>query len=113
MLEGYRPPATKAPVVTVVMIVPHPVVHITSYNEEHIFHTAPSEGVGMNERMDKFQYQLSEMRKEIKSLRGKDLFGKNPSDLCLVRNVKIPHKFKVSDSENYKGNSFPQSHMVM
>lgn len=53
------------------------------------------------------------MQKEIKALRGKDLFGKNASNLCLVPNVKISHKFKVSDFEKYKGNSFPQSHLVM
>ncbi|XP_050876209.1 uncharacterized protein LOC127079898 [Lathyrus oleraceus] len=54
MPEGYHPHATKAPVVTTVMSVPHPVVHTTPYNEEHIFHIAPSEGVGMDERMDEF-----------------------------------------------------------
>lgn len=53
------------------------------------------------------------MRKEIKDLRGKDLFGKNASDICLVPNVKIPQKFEVSDFEKYKGNSCPQSHLVM
>src|SRR3954463_14869828 len=53
------------------------------------------------------------MQKELKTLRGQDLFGKNAADLCLVPNVKIPHKFKVPDFEKYKGNSCPQSHLVM
>lgn len=53
------------------------------------------------------------MRKKIKALRGNDLFGKNASDLCLLPNVKILHKFKVPEFENYKGNSFPQIHLVM
>lgn len=35
------------------------------------------------------------MQKEIQALRGKDLFEKTAHDLCLVPNVKIPHKFKV------------------
>lgn len=66
--EGYRPQDTEALVVTAVMSVPHLVVHTTPYNEEPIFHTAPSEGVGMDERMDEFQDLFSEMRKEIKAL---------------------------------------------
>src|SRR4051812_26158193 len=53
------------------------------------------------------------MQKELKTLRGQDLFGKNAADLCLVPNVKIPHKFKVPDFEKYKGNSCPQSHLLM
>lgn len=41
------------------------------------------------------------------------MFGKNDHDLCLVPNVKIPHKFKVLDFEKYKGNSYLVSHLVM
>lgn len=39
------------------------------------------------------------------------MFGKNA--LCLVPNVKIPHKFKVPNFEKYKGNSCPLSDLVM
>lgn len=53
------------------------------------------------------------MQKEIQTLRGKYMFGKNAHDLCLVPNVKILHKSKVPDFEKYKGNSFPLSHLVM
>lgn len=53
------------------------------------------------------------MNKEIKALRGKELFGKNALELCLVPNVEIPHKFKVPNFEKYKGNSCSQSHLVM
>lgn len=44
---------------------------------------------------------------------GKDLFGKNAHDLCLVPNVKIPAKFKVPNFEKYKGDSCPRSHLTM
>ena len=57
--------------------------------------------------------QFLELRKELKMLRGKDLFGKSVVELCLVPNVKIPVKFKVPDFEKYKGNSCPPSHLVM
>ena len=53
------------------------------------------------------------MQREIRALRGKDLFEENAHDLCLVPNVKILAKFKVSDFEKYKGDSCPQSHMTM
>jgi len=34
-------------------------------------------------------------------------------DLCLVPDVTIPHKFKVSKFEKYKGTSCPKSHLTM
>ena len=63
--------------------------------------------------MDSFQDQFAELRREMKAMKGKELFGKNAHDLCLVPNVKIPVKFKVPDFEKYKGNSCPQSHLIM
>jgi hypothetical protein len=57
--------------------------------------------------------QSLELRKELKSLRGKDLFRKSVAELCLVPNVKILAKFKVPNFEKYKENSCPLSHLVM
>lgn len=51
MPKGYRPQDVEALVVTVVMFVPPLVVHTTPYNEENIFHAAPSEVVGVDERL--------------------------------------------------------------
>jgi len=34
-------------------------------------------------------------------------------DLCLVLNVMIPPKFKVPDFEKYKGDTCPESHLIM
>src|SRR4051812_39379118 len=72
--------------------------------------SAPSE---IHDRMDGFQDQFEELQKEMKALRGKELFGKNVHDLCLVPNVKVPAKFKLPEFEKYKGNSCPQAHLVM
>ena len=88
-------------------------VHVVPYVKESIFHAEQSEIVGVYERMDEFQDKFQAMHKDIQALRGKDLFGKNAHDFCLVPNVKIPHKFKVPDFEKYKGNSCPLSHLVM
>ncbi|WJX57044.1 hypothetical protein P8452_42642 [Trifolium repens] len=78
-----------------------------------VHHEEPTENAGACVRMDDFQAQFEKMQLEIKALRGKDLFGKDAHDLCLVPNVKIPPKFKAPEFEKYKGNSCPQSHLVM
>lgn len=88
-------------------------VHVAPYVEEPIFHVDQSETMGAYERMDEFQDQFQAMQKEIQAMRGKELFWKNAHDLCLVPNVKISHKFKVSDFEKYKGKSCPLSHVVI
>ncbi|CAK8565583.1 unnamed protein product [Lathyrus sativus] len=120
---GYRPLVPEVPAVTTVQAIPAitvvmtsapPRVNITPHIlDEPIFHRVPSETVGLEERMDGFQGQFSEMQKELRALRGKDLFGKSASDLCLVPNVKVPLKFKVPDFEKYKGNTCLQSHLIM
>jgi hypothetical protein len=87
-----------------------PVIHTTPQDNIPIHH---AESVGAYDRMDYFQERFDEMQREINALRGKDLFGKNAHDLCLVPNVQIPAKFKVPEFEKYKGNTCPQSHLVM
>ena len=81
--------------------------------DDTIYHSEPSEVPYVYEKMDAMNDQFLELRKELKTLRGKDLFGKSAAELCLVPNVKIPIKFKVPDFEKYKGNTFPLSHLVM
>jgi hypothetical protein len=87
-----------------------PVIHTIPQENRPIYCT---ESVGVCDRMDDFREKFDEMQKEINALRGKDLFGKNAHDLCLVPNVQIPAKFKVPEFEKYKGNSCPRSHLVM
>ncbi|XP_050889596.1 uncharacterized protein LOC127094866 [Lathyrus oleraceus] len=113
VLEGYHTKVLKASVMPVVMSVPPPVIHTTPYHKEPIFHATPSDNMGAYEKMDEFQYQFAEMQREIKALKGKDLFGKNAHNLCLVPNVKIPTKFKVPYFEKYKDDSYPRSHLTM
>lgn len=33
--------------------------------------------------------------------------------MCLVPDVKMPAKFKLPEFEKYKGNSCPQTHLIM
>ncbi|KAI5391446.1 hypothetical protein KIW84_076310 [Lathyrus oleraceus] len=96
-----------------VMSVPPPVVHMLPRVEDTIYHYEPSEGPDVYEKMDEMKDQFLELQKELKTLRGKDLFGKSVAELCLVPNVKILVKFKVPDFEKYKGNTCPLCPLVM
>ncbi|XP_050915283.1 uncharacterized protein LOC127130288 [Lathyrus oleraceus] len=91
-----------------------PVVHYTPHLGEPVYHgPTPSEDPGLNDRMDEFQDQFAELQKEIKALRGKELFGRDVNDMCLVPDVRMPAKFKLPEFEKYKGSSCPQTHLVM
>lgn len=90
---------------------PAPIPQVRVY--ETIYHSEAFENPDVYDRLDEMKYQFSDLRKEIKALQEKDLFGKSAFELCLVPNVKIPVKFKVLDFEKYKGNSCSLSHLVM
>ncbi|KAI5443577.1 hypothetical protein KIW84_012281 [Lathyrus oleraceus] len=113
MPEGPAPTFASMPASSPVLVVPPPVVHTMPRVDNTIYHSEPSEGPDVYEKMDAMNDPFLELRKELKFLRGKDLFGKSAAELCLVPNVKIPVKFKVPDFEKYKGNTFPLSHLVM
>ncbi|XP_058733114.1 uncharacterized protein LOC131604707 [Vicia villosa] len=109
-LAGKQILVPRATIPQVVMTTTPTVVNIVPLHNEQIFHGAPSEGMG---RLDEFEDQFLEMHKEIKALRGKDLFGKEINNLCMVLNVRVPPKFRLPKFEKYKGNSCPHSHLIM
>jgi len=113
MPEGFAPTFASMPAPSPITFVPPPVVHTLPRVEDTIYHSEPSEGPDVYEKMDEMKDQFLELRKELKTLRGKDLFSKSVVELCLVPNVKIPMKFKVPDFEKYKGNTCPLSHLVV
>jgi len=53
------------------------------------------------------------MKREMKALRGKDVFRQNVQELCLVPNVVVPPKLKVPDFNKYQGNTCPRVHLTM
>ncbi|XP_058745989.1 uncharacterized protein LOC131618847 [Vicia villosa] len=109
-LAGQQIPVPQTTIPQDIMTTTSAVVNnIPLYNEQ-IFHGAPSKGMG---RLEEFEDQCLEMKNEIKALRGKDLFGKEVNDLCLVPNVRVPAKFRLLEFEKYKRNSFPHSHLIM
>ncbi|KAI5396217.1 hypothetical protein KIW84_062430 [Lathyrus oleraceus] len=97
--EGFAHTFASMPASSPVMSVPPPIVHTLPRVEDTIYHSEPSEGPDVYEKMDEMKDQFLELRKELKTLRGKDLFWKSAAELCLVPNVKIPVKFKVPDLE--------------
>ncbi|XP_058787978.1 uncharacterized protein LOC131662257 [Vicia villosa] len=109
-LAGQQIPVQQTTIPQAIMTATPAVVNTVPLPNEQIFHGAPSEGMG---RLEEFEDQFLEMQKEIKALRGKDLFGKEVNDLCLVPNVRVPPKFRLPDFEKYKGNSCPHSHLIM
>ncbi|KAI5404803.1 hypothetical protein KIW84_051823 [Lathyrus oleraceus] len=113
MPEIPAPTFASMPASSPVIVVPPPVVHTVPRVDDTIYHSEPSEGPYVHEKMDAMNDQFLELRKELKTVRGKDLFGKSAVELCLVPGVKIPVKFKVPDFEKYKGNTCPLIHLVM
>ncbi|KAI5389534.1 hypothetical protein KIW84_074988 [Lathyrus oleraceus] len=111
--KGFARTLVTMPESSPVMCVPSPVVHTLSRVKDTIYHSEPSEGPYIYEKMDDMKDQFHELRKELKTLRGKDLFGKSVVELCLVPNVKIPMKFKVPDFEKYNGNTCSLRHLVI
>ncbi|GAU50634.1 hypothetical protein TSUD_410280 [Trifolium subterraneum] len=94
----------------VTAIVSAPLVHTIQQTQMPIFH---AESVGGYDKMDDLQIKYDEMQKEMRALRGKDLFGQDVHELCLVPDVVVPHKFKVPDFEKYKGSTCPKAHLIM
>ncbi|XP_050916558.1 uncharacterized protein LOC127131685 [Lathyrus oleraceus] len=118
--EGYHQQVQAQPTSSPVPVVPSPVVNSVPIPvpipqvrvDETIYHSEAPENPDVYDKLYEMRDQFSDLRKEMKALRGKDLFGKSASELCLVPNVKILMKFKVPDFEKYKGNICPLSHLI-
>jgi len=87
-----------------------PLIPAVKQDQKPICH---SESVVAYDRIDELKEKFDRIQLELKTLRGKELFGQSAYDLCLVPNVVMPPKFKVPDFEKYKGNTCPEIHLVM
>ncbi|KAK2402256.1 hypothetical protein QL285_051793 [Trifolium repens] len=122
--EGFFPQVTEAPLVHSAIPIPQlgntlpqvtatvsaPVVHVVPQYQEPIFH---AESMGGFDKVEDLQDKFNEMRREMRALKEKDLFGKDAHELCLVPDVVVPHKFKVPDFEKYKGSTCLKAHLTM
>jgi len=102
------PPAATRPQAT--MTYSAPVIHTVPQNEEPTFHSGNMEAYN---RVYDLQEKYEMMNREMQVLCGKEVLKKDVYDLCLVPNVRIPHKFKLPDFEKYKGTSCPKDHLTM
>lgn len=59
----------------------------------------------------KEQYQT--LDKGLRTIEGKNFFGNDTMDMCLVSNLVMLEKFKTPKFEKYKGHTCPESHTVM
>ena len=64
--EGFAPTLASLPASSPVLSVPPPVVHTLPRVEETIYHSEPSEGPDVYEKMDDMKDQFLELRKELK-----------------------------------------------
>jgi len=91
-----------------------PLVHTAQQEEGQIYH---SDSVAGDDRVGNLEERLDvgfdAVQKELRTIRGKEVFGQNMHDLCLVPNVVIPPKFKAPDFEKYKGDTILENHLIM
>jgi len=87
-----------------------PLVHTAQQEEGPIYH---SDSVAGDDMVGNLEEKLDAVQKELKTICGKDTFGQNLNDLCLVPNVVIPPKFKTPDFEKYNGDTCPQNHLIL
>ena len=59
------------------------------------------------------QQRCSLLDKKLKEIEGvDDLRSVDPKELCLVPDVAIPPKFKISKFEKYDGTKYPENHLA-
>src|SRR3954464_11280858 len=68
------------------MMVPTPTVHTVPYGGNEIYHDQ-DDSINQRNLVGDLQEQFNKMLLEVKAIRGKDLFGKNGQELCLVPSV--------------------------
>ena len=87
-----------------------PLVHTNRQDWKPVF---PTESVEAFDGVESLHDTIDEMKREMKALRGKDVFRQNVQELCLVPIVVVPPKFKVPDFDKYIGNTCPRVHLTI
>lgn len=93
---------------------PPPTVHTPFGYEDpqYMFDTPQSEGFGMGE-MEKIKEQCQTLERRLRDIEGNDVFGASAMDICLVPDLVLPPKFKMSDFKKYKRHTCLKSHLIM
>ncbi|XP_024640586.1 uncharacterized protein [Medicago truncatula] len=86
-----------------------PLVHAAHQEEDQVYH---SNSVAGDDRVGNLEEKFEAVHKELKTIRGKEMFSQNVNDLYLVPDVVIPHKFKIPIFEKYTGDTCLEMHLV-
>ncbi|KAI5395994.1 hypothetical protein KIW84_062263 [Lathyrus oleraceus] len=81
VLEGYAQTFSYVSASSLVLSVPPSIVYTLPHVEDTIYHSEPSKGPDVYEKIDDMKDQFLKLREELKTLRGKDLFGKSVVEL--------------------------------
>jgi hypothetical protein len=101
---------TGQPIPQATMTQAGPTVHATQQEEEQIYHSGSVMG---DDRVGNLEEKVNVVQKELRNIRGKEVFNQSVHDLCLVPDVVIPPKFKMPVFEKYTGETCPQMHLTM
>lgn len=80
-----------------------------AYHDDRSHNDDPEESEELIKLKEKFQT----LEKRVKAIEVNDIFGATAMDMCLVSDLIIPTKFKLSDFKKYKGNTSPRNHLLM
>lgn len=84
---------------------PHILGRVTIDDHHDIFYDA------LESLIVEMEMKFCVLEDMMKALQGHDTFGLDVANMCLVSDVKIPHKFKVSNFEKYKGVTCPKTYI--
>ncbi|CAL1355791.1 unnamed protein product [Linum trigynum] len=69
-------------------------------------------GGSMDEVLLKEKWEY--LNERVRAIEGVESYGStNATQLCLVPDVIIPHKFKMPEFEKYDGTTCPRNHLIM
>ncbi|KAI5400278.1 hypothetical protein KIW84_065262 [Lathyrus oleraceus] len=111
--EGFAPTFASMPASNPIMSVPPPVVHTLPRVEDTIYHSEPSEGPDVYEKMDEMKDHFLELHKELKTLRGellsaqssRDVRPKDKEESIVGKKVEVPVVDPVGCSKDKSGES--------
>ena len=77
-----------------------------------LFRSLRKNPLGRSKHVD-MQQRCSLLDKKLKEIEGVNNLGSvDPRELCLVPDVVIPPKFKMSKFEKYDGTKCPENHLA-
>ncbi|RDX61697.1 hypothetical protein CR513_60051, partial [Mucuna pruriens] len=64
-------------------------------------------------RIPQSEEKWQSFKEQLRAMEGRDRYGLEAVDLCLVPNLGLPTDFKTLEFNKYKGSSYPKVHLAM